>query len=117
MAETSPEIIDYDSVPFPDNMDKVSPVDLLQYSFILNPIRLLIIKILNDHDKIVSSELRKMLGISWGKFTTHIDALSEKAYLSCSQIFIDGSPKRVFFIEARGRDVFYKLQKIASKLF
>ena len=89
---------------------------LFQYSFLLNPIRLVIIKILHDGDQVTSSELRKIMNISWGKFTSHIDALVEKGYISSFQHFINGSPKRVFCIEPIGRRAFLALKYISCNL-
>lgn len=90
---------------------------LFQHSFLLNPIRLVIVRILHDNDQVTSSELRKIMNISWGKFTSHIDALVEKGYISSSQQFINGSPKRVFCIELIGRNAFLALKHITCNLF
>jgi DNA-binding MarR family transcriptional regulator len=90
---------------------------LFRHSFLLNPIRLVITRILHEKDQVTSSELRKVMNISWGKFTSHIDALIEKGYISSSQQFINGSPKRVFCIEPIGRNAFLALKQVTCNLF
>jgi DNA-binding MarR family transcriptional regulator len=113
--------------PILDAIQEASPQDyasiselttqLFRYSFLLNPIRLVIIRILYDNDQVTSSELRKIMNISWGKFTSHIDILIERGYINSSQHFINGSPKRVFFIEPIGRSAFLALKHITYNLF
>ncbi|MHA2029556.1 MAG: transcriptional regulator [Candidatus Kariarchaeaceae archaeon] len=110
-----------DTIPEPSVLDNTSiselTTQLFRYSFLLNPIRLVIIRILHDNDQVTSSELRKIMNISWGKFTSHIDTLIERGYINSSQHFINGSPKRVFYIEPIGRSAFLALKHITCNLF
>ncbi|MHA2101207.1 MAG: transcriptional regulator, partial [Candidatus Kariarchaeaceae archaeon] len=92
------------------------PPELLKFKFLLNPVRLGILKILYDCTQIAAYELRDLIGISWGKFTPHIDSLIDKGLVSSSSDFIDGKPRKVIFIEEVGRSQFIELQRILRKV-
>ncbi|MCY3413052.1 MAG: transcriptional regulator [Candidatus Heimdallarchaeota archaeon] len=92
------------------------PSDLLNYSFLLNPIRLAIMKILYDSYKYPSADLRKILNISWGKYTPHLNQLEKKGYLVSEDEFIDNSPRKVLILEDAGRQQFESLESILRGL-
>jgi parallel beta-helix repeat protein len=93
------------------------PQELYRFKFLLNPIRLAIIKILDDYSSFTSAKLRKMLNISWGKYTTHLDALIKEGFVVSVDEFVEGSPARVVYIEPKGRNLFLELQSVFRKLF
>lgn len=90
----------------------VVPPELLSYSFLLNPIRLAIMKILNETYKYPSAELRKILDASWGKFTPHITALEKKGYITTEDEFLDDTPRKVLILLDAGRQKFTALETI-----
>jgi parallel beta-helix repeat protein len=92
------------------------PPELLKFKFLLNPVRLGILKILYDYTQIAAYELRDLIGISWGKFTPHIDSLINKGLISSSSDFIQGKPRKIIYIEERGRARFMELQIILQKI-
>lgn len=95
---------------------EIIPPELLKFKYLLNPVRLGIMKILFDYTQIVSSELRDLIGISWGKFTPHIDSLVDKGMISSSSDFVDGKPRKILYLEDKGRYQFMELQGILRKI-
>ncbi len=90
---------------------------LLEYKVLLHPVRLTIIKILYDNNSMLSSDLRKMLEISWGKFSQHVKNLENNGFIISKREFIDNSPQNRLYIEERGRTHFFELQDILLKIF
>ncbi|MDH5401979.1 MAG: MarR family winged helix-turn-helix transcriptional regulator [Candidatus Heimdallarchaeota archaeon] len=93
-------------------LDVAVPEELIKHSFLLNPIRLGIIKILYDYQRHPSSEIRKMLGVTWGKFTSQVQALEKKGFLSTEEDFIDGNTRKMLYLEAHGHQKFKNLADI-----
>ncbi|MHA2276941.1 MAG: winged helix-turn-helix transcriptional regulator, partial [Candidatus Kariarchaeaceae archaeon] len=54
---------------------------LMEFKFLLNPVKLSIVKILLNHNRFPSAQLRSMLGVSWGKFSTHVDSLVKEGVI------------------------------------
>ena len=80
-----------------------SPEGLLRFKFLLNPIRLLILNILNENSCHSTSDLRKLMDIPWGTFTDHTKALEKKNYVEIKQEFVDDSPTKTICITRSGR--------------
>lgn len=99
-----------------DENSMIVPSELVNYSFLLNPIRLAIMKTLNDTFKFPSADLRKELNTSWGKFTPHVNQLIEKGYISSDDEFIDNSPRKILVLEEAGRQQFIALEKILKEI-
>lgn len=93
------------------------PPELTNYKFLLNPIRLSIIKMLHTHYSYPAYMLRESLQISWGKFSSHVSALIEKGYISTQEGFYEGSPKRILRIELFGINSYMELREILLQLF
>jgi DNA-binding transcriptional ArsR family regulator len=76
------------------------PQEIYQFKFLLNPIRLSMIKLLYERIELSTSELRTSLGITRGEFNTHYDALRKKGYIRVEKKFVDdGSLKTVASLE------------------
>ncbi|MCH8908265.1 MAG: right-handed parallel beta-helix repeat-containing protein, partial [Candidatus Heimdallarchaeota archaeon] len=88
------------------------PPELLRFKYLLNPVRLGILKILFDYGQMAAYELRDLIGIPWGKFTPHIDSMADKGFVVMSSDFIDGKVRNVIFLEEQGRSQFMELQII-----
>ena len=93
------------------------PKELVSHSFMLNPIRLAIMKTLSDSIKYPSADLRSKLGISWGKFTPHVNQLLKKGFIATEDEFIENSPRKILILEEPGRQQFDTLQGILKDLF
>ena len=93
------------------------PKELRDYKFLLNPIRLAIIKLLFDQNQYPGYQIRDELGIPWGQFSHNVDTLLKKKFISAREQFIQGSPRRVFSLEPRGKMQFLELQILLRKIF
>ncbi len=90
--------------------------ELLKYTVLLNPVRLGVIKILSTHTQYQQSEVRKHLGVSWGKFTSHINALEKAGFVSTSETFVDAKPMKMLYLEELGRIRFRELGLILKSI-
>ena len=97
-----------------DDLEDTSKL-LMNYKFLLNPVKLSIIKILINHNQFASAELRSMLGISWGKFSTHVDSLIKEGLITSEKEFVDNKPRTLLFIEQKGRTYFQELRSVLKK--
>lgn len=88
---------------------------LMDHKFLLNPVKLSIVKILINHNQFPSAELRSMLGISWGKFSTHVDSLIKEGLIVSEKEFMDNKPRTLLFIEQKGRTYFQELRNILKR--
>ncbi|OLS17097.1 MAG: hypothetical protein HeimC2_36890 [Candidatus Heimdallarchaeota archaeon LC_2] len=99
------------------DIDESYPPELLNYKFILNPVRLTILKLLIDYTTYPSYLVREILGISWGSFSGHIEVLVKNNLIISKEEFIDGSPKQVLYLEVQGITIYNKLQQLLKKMF
>ena len=90
--------------------------ELLKYKVLLNPVRLGLIKILSTHNQYQQSEMRKHLGVSWGKFTSHINALEKAGFITTSEAFVDAKAMKMLYLEERGRIQFRELGQLLKSI-
>lgn len=98
-------------------IDENISVELKQYKFILNPIRLSIINALYDLHSYPAYLLREMIRVSWGNFGSHIEALTKKGFIATRDEFIDGSVKQIIYLEDLGLQHYVELKTVLKKLF
>ncbi|MHA2250895.1 MAG: transcriptional regulator [Candidatus Kariarchaeaceae archaeon] len=97
---------------------QISEIDvktLLNFKFLFNPIRLMILKVINNHFCFSTSELRKILQIPWGTFNDHLKALIKRNYIEIGQEFINHSPVKIVNITYEGRREYQSLINILGK--
>ncbi len=99
------------------DQDEVIPLELKKYKFLLNPIRLSIIKLLYMYSSYPAFMIRDILQISWGKFSSHVNSLINKGYISVQEEFHEGSPTRVLYMEYLGSNTYLELQDVLKRLF
>lgn len=99
------------------DQDEVFPLELKKYKFLLNPIRLSIVKLLYTYSSYPAFMIRDILQISWGKFSSHVNSLIDKGYISVQEEFHEGSPTRVLYIEHLGSNEYLELQDVLKRLF
>ncbi|MHA2030408.1 MAG: transcriptional regulator, partial [Candidatus Kariarchaeaceae archaeon] len=78
------------------------PKELLTYKFLLNPIRLSIVKVLNKYFRYPAADLRKLLVIPWGTFNDHVTALSKKGFIELKREFLEENPRNILYITSSG---------------
>ncbi|MCH8905825.1 MAG: tetratricopeptide repeat protein [Candidatus Heimdallarchaeota archaeon] len=88
------------------------PTELLSYKFLLNPVRLSIVKILNSYYRYPAAELRKLLGIPWGTFNDHLEALSKKGFIESQKEFIKETPRNILYLTSAGESEYSSLKSI-----
>lgn len=91
--------------------------ELMKFKVLLHPVRLTMIKILHDNISMLSSDLRKELGITWGKHYQHIKNLESNGLIISKREFNEDSPQNRLYLEERGRAHFFELQDIILKIF
>lgn len=92
------------------------PEQLLAHSFILNPVRLAILKILYDYNSFISSDMRKNLNVSWGAFTSHVKSLIDEGMIISNEEFVDSKSLKVLYMEDRGRQSFSRLKSLLKEI-
>lgn len=99
----------------PSDYVEISP-ELLKFKFILNPVRLGVIGLLDKYSEYQQSEIRKALDISWGQFSSHVNLLEKEMYISITSRFIDGKAVRILFLTEKGRIEFRELRRILKSI-
>lgn len=85
---------------------------LLPLKFILNPVRLFVIRILNSYFRYPASELRKMLNIPWGTFNDHLEALKKRGLIESQREFDNHCPRNIIYLTSNGASEYSKLESI-----
>ncbi|MCE7735722.1 MAG: hypothetical protein GPJ54_12640 [Candidatus Heimdallarchaeota archaeon] len=85
------------------------PSQILEFKFLMNPVRLSICKVLKENVEIASRELRDTLGLSWGDFSTHTAALKKRDFIHSYSKFEDGMEKQYMSLEPEGEKRFTEL--------
>ena len=74
------------------------PTQILGFKYFFHPVRLSILKLLSDHIKLSTVELRDSLDISWNVLNPHLLSLQENEYVSIKSDFSDGKLRKVIQI-------------------
>ncbi|MHA1974806.1 MAG: transcriptional regulator, partial [Candidatus Hodarchaeales archaeon] len=88
------------------------PQKLQEFKIILNPVRLALIKILYQNFKMQASELKNLLGISWGAWSSHIQALEKAGIIESKRVFIEQKPRVVISLKSEGSSQYISLKKV-----
>ena len=89
------------------------PRELLNFKYLMHPIRMGILKLLAANDTLPSAEVRQILGITWGEYYTHLQSLETKGYIETSHTFNENTDLTVtLFITEYGRIEYEKFMKI-----
>jgi len=84
-------------------------LELLNHRYLMHPIRMAVMKLLSANDNLPSYEVRKLLGITWGEYYSHVRSLEEKSYIQMIQTFNENSDLIVTIqITDQGREIFDK---------
>lgn len=88
------------------------PKGLLEFKFLLHPIKLSMMKVLHESMNVSTVELRQELGISWNEFNYHLNQLKKKGYVRVEVDIVDHSFKNVITLETQGIEEFKILQSL-----
>lgn len=92
------------------------PSEITKFQFLFNPVRLSIMKILSENTIYPSAEIRKLLGVSWGKYTPHLTAMEKEGYIISETEFVDSIPRKTVLAEPKGLKEYYALKDILYSL-
>jgi len=84
-----------------DEIQSELPRAILDFKYFLHPVRLSIIKLLDENINLTTVKLKDFLGISWNEILFHIDSLKKTEYITVNQQFIDGTTKTIVSAEAK----------------
>ncbi len=83
----------------------------------MHPTRLMIIKLLNSEFSLSSVEIKKVLDIPWGDYTTHTRSLENNGYIKIKEQFSDeGSIKQVLFLTDHAKQEYKVLSELLIDL-
>ncbi len=87
-----------------EELQKNMPQDLIKFRYLMHPIRLMIIKLLYSEFSLSSIEIKRVLKITWGEYTSHAKSMQKKGYLDIKEQFtVDASVKQVLFLSEQAR--------------
>ena len=93
------------------------PIELLDYKYLMHPIRLTIIKLLEANDVLPSSEIREILAVTWGEYNSHLRSLEEKGFVEIRDGFdTNAQLKVVVEISEHGRGEYKTLIDLLREL-
>jgi DNA-binding MarR family transcriptional regulator len=82
---------------------------LIQYRYLMHPIRLSIMKLLYKNFTLTSQEIKKQLDLSWGDYSNHINSLAKKQFVAIQTEFHDTDQRQVVYLEELGRQEYKAL--------
>lgn len=94
--------------------DRVPP-EIFNYKFLMNPIRLVITKLLYEKVELSSIEIRDMLQIPWGNYSTHVRALKKHDIIQIKEEFVDSSVKQILTLSPKGIEEYKALIDILKQ--
>ena len=85
--------------------------DSFDIEIIGSPVRFTIMLLLNTHQKIPNTELRKLLEISAGKLDHHVRILEKEEYIIKGTHFFPSRPGTLITITEKGKKAFIQYSK------
>jgi DNA-binding transcriptional ArsR family regulator len=91
--------------------------ELLSLKGLIHPTRLSIMLILERNFRAPAAELRKILGIPWGTFESHVKVLIKNKYITSRHEFYRNTPRVILYIESNGsRDLRKFIELVNEKI-
>lgn len=84
------------------NIRQGIPRNILEFKFLLHPLRLSMTKLLYENLELSSVDIKDILNISWNDYTTHTTALKKKGYINVTDRFIEGNKRQILTLEPKG---------------
>ncbi|MCE7737529.1 MAG: hypothetical protein GPJ54_21745 [Candidatus Heimdallarchaeota archaeon] len=109
------KIVNHDDLS--DELKKAIPDKLLEYKFLMNPVRLSICKLLIDSVDLPSKNIKEALDVSWDNFGTHSKALRDEGLVETYSKFVDGIESQIIRITPEGEKSYNELIGILQELF
>ncbi len=93
------------------------PSQLMEFKTFMHPIKLVILNVLFKHYRFALSDMRKILGISWGNLDTHLTKLKEAKLVEQRTEFIESIAKEVLYLTPKGSELYDKIRTVLQRLF
>lgn len=65
----------------PEDIKETIPPELMDHKYLIHPVRMSILKLLILNDQLPSSEIRQLLGITWGEYYSNLKSMEERGYI------------------------------------
>ncbi|OLS27176.1 MAG: hypothetical protein HeimC2_12860 [Candidatus Heimdallarchaeota archaeon LC_2] len=88
------------------------PLEMFKYKFLMNPIRLAMVKMLSVHDNLTSIQIKNSLEISWDEYYTNIKALESKSYITVDDNFDKEMRRQFVYLQKEGRQDYINLMTL-----
>ena len=106
LGQKSPEKADQKRI------ESAIPEKLYHYKFLLHPYRLAVMKMLYNHSRLSSLEIKETLSLSWSDYNNVVNALKKRGYVTVNDDFEDSVVRRFVFLEEAGRLDFQALEHL-----
>lgn len=91
------------------------PTQLMDYRYLMHPVRLSIMKLLSEEGNLTSVEVKHSLEISWGEYYSHINSLKKKEYIRVQDEFVNNTKRQVLYIEPIGLKRYGELKDLLEQ--
>ena len=91
------------------------PKEMLNHKFLMQPVRLAMMKILTESPNMINSELKAKLKISWGEINHHLPTMEKQNLILIEDRFVDGIRKTTISITLEGSMQYVSLVEILQE--
>jgi len=95
-----------------DEIQSELPKEILDFKYFLHPIRLSMVKLLDENIHLTTVQIKNFLGIGWNEVQFHLESLKKADYITINQQFIDGTTRTVVTAESKMISQFNSLKDI-----
>jgi hypothetical protein len=108
---TGAQKVSVDKKTYREFMKQVPP-DLLEYKFLLHPVRLAILKVMYDYVNLTTIQLKEKLGLTWTEFNNGIKSMKRADLLHEQTKFVDGNVRIIVTLTNLGISQFQDLKRL-----
>jgi hypothetical protein len=94
------------------NLEDEIPQEIFDFKFLLQPVRLSIVKLMSSNISLTTAEIRERLGVTWKELNYQINILKKKGYIHLEKQFVDGNIKTVVRAEKLALSDYEDLKQI-----
>ncbi|MHA2253941.1 MAG: BspA family leucine-rich repeat surface protein, partial [Candidatus Kariarchaeaceae archaeon] len=91
------------------------PKEMLEHKFLMQPVRLAMMKILTENPYVTNIEMKNTLGISWGEFSNNLIALRKNNLVVTEERFVDGVARQSISITPEGLSQYNSLVEVLQE--
>lgn len=102
---------------FPEGFIQEIPSELMDYTYLLHPVRMSIVKLLTDTMSLTTIQLKDLLNVSWNDINPHVKSLKKKGYITVNKEFAEGQLNTVIRIEPIAITKYQVLKSLLMEFF